>query len=193
MAGCLIANQLTCTRLTSPVTFTLHAGESLCVQGKNGSGKSTLLKILSGLRAPSLGKLRWNNKPIDADYRQHLIYLGHASGLKTGLTIEENWLSTLAIHQQKPNTTFDELLDLFHLPKHTRAVNLSAGQQQKAALANCVLLKKRVWILDEPESNLDNETKKTLAALMHAHLNEGGLLIISSHENPLIPSRALHL
>jgi heme exporter protein A len=193
MAGCLIANQLTCARLTSPVTFTLNAGESLCVQGQNGSGKSTLLKILSGLRMLSHGELLWNNKPIDAHYRQHIAYLGHASGLKTGLTIEENWLSSLAIHQQKPSMAFDTLLDLFHLPKHTCVANVSAGQQQKAALAKCVLLKKRIWILDEPEANLDTDTKKILIKLMHTHLNEGGLLIISSHENPLIPSRALHL
>lgn len=193
MAGCLIANQLTCPRLTSPVSFTLNAGDSLCVQGNNGSGKSTLLKILSGLRTPSRGELHWNNQPIDSHYRQHIAYLGHASGLKTGLTIEENWLSTLAMHQTSTPFAFDTLLDLFHLPKHTRVARLSAGQQQKAALTKFIFLKKNIWILDEPESNLDAETKKTLGQFMQAHLQAGGLLIMSSHHTPMIPCRTLTL
>lgn len=193
MAGCLIANQLTCTRLNSPVSFTLNAGESLCVQGKNGGGKSTLLKLLSGLCTPSSGELHWNNQPIDIHYRQHIAYLGHASGLKTELTIEENWLSTLAIHQTPAPLSLEPWLDLFHLPKHTRVACLSAGQQQKTALAKFMFLKKTIWILDEPESNLDSETQKTLMQCMQAHLQTGGLLILSSHHSPLIASRTLNL
>lgn len=189
MAGCLIAHALTCQRqgrrVFPPQSFTLNPGEGLCLMGQNGSGKSSLLKILSGLLSPSSGHLTWQGQGITPSYQHQVAYLGHASGLKAGLTIEENWSCALAIHQHHTELPFASLLKHFDLPAHTRVAHLSAGQQQKAALAKLVLIPKPIWVLDEPDTALDTQGKAIIHHLMHQHLAKGGLLILSTHQAPL--------
>lgn len=197
MAGCLIADALTYQRqgrdVFSPQSFSLRAGEGLCLQGRNGSGKSTLLKILSGLLMPSSGQLCWQGQAITRSYQNQVAYVGHASGLKSGLTIEENWTCALAIHQHLSELPFQTLLSCFELPAHTRVADLSAGQQQKAALAKLKLIPKPIWLLDEPDTALDGKAKTLVHKLMHEHLHQGGILIISSHTPPQLQMKVITL
>lgn len=197
MAGCLIAHGLTCERqgrlLFAPQSFTLNPGEGLCLTGKNGSGKSSLLKIIAGLLSPSSGHLTWQGQAITPSYQHQVAYVGHASGLKSGLTIEENWAWMLAIHQHRAPASFESTLARFELPAHTRVADLSAGQQQKAALAKLTLLAKPIWLLDEPHTALDSQAKAVLHPLMQQHLNQGGLLILTTHEHPELPLKVITL
>src|SRR5687768_7082934 len=143
MAGCLSAHDITYTRHQRPVfrplSFKIHTGLGYDFSGKNGSGKSTLLKITAGILLPSDGQLYWNQQHLNKNYQDNIVYLGHENGLKLGLSIEENWLTLLALQQCTDIPDILTHLDQFQLPRNTLVKHLSAGQKRKAALARFAL------------------------------------------------------
>src|SRR5580700_4977927 len=79
--------------LFTKLSFQLKASDLLLVEGPNGSGKSSLLRLLTGISSPSEGEIYWQGNKIQhvqAEYRSNLHYIGHANGIKLGLTVIEN-------------------------------------------------------------------------------------------------------
>ena len=71
-------------RLFSGLSFTLHPGQLMQVQGANGSGKTSLLRTLCGFIRPDDGEIRWRGKPVGnlgEDYYAELLYLGHLNAI----------------------------------------------------------------------------------------------------------------
>jgi len=185
----LVVDQLSCIRQQLPLfanmSFQLDAGAMLLVQGNNGSGKSSLLRLLTGLSTPASGMIRWQGKNIQelrADYWEQLHYLGHSNGIKLGLTVLEN-LQLASYLTHGIATTIDNTLAELQLDahKHSLAKQLSAGQPRRLALARLFLLPKKLWILDEPLTALDTHLQALFTAKLTAHLQLGGLAVISSH------------
>jgi heme exporter protein A len=186
-------------RLFSGVSFALAPGECLLVQGPNGSGKTSLLRILAGLARPEKGEVRWNGEPIAQiadDYRDALAWCGHANALKEDLTPSENLLAAAALGgralgREQARSALDSL-GVGHLDAlPVRA--LSQGQKRRVALARLPLAERRLWVLDEPVTSLDARAADTLSGLVDAHLERGGLAVLTSHQ-PLAlrsPSRVL--
>ena len=63
--------------------------------------------------------------------------------------------------------------------------NLSAGMKRKVQLAKMMACPSTVWIMDEPDSNLDKDAKKLLAGLIKTKIENKGMVIFSSHEPQL--------
>ena len=174
-------------RLFENVEFDLAPGEALQIHGANGSGKSTLLRILCGLTWPSEGAVIWNGTNIEHDpyeLRSELIYLGHADGIKLELSVRENleYCRALAlaplptpISETTKNLSLQGLDDI--LVRH-----LSAGQRRRVALARLLMSKARLWILDEPFTALDKNGTAAVEAMLDRHLDDGGLIVFSSHQ-----------
>lgn len=188
----LSAHEIECIRgtrrLFAGVSFALAPGECLFVQGPNGSGKTSLLRILCGLARPESGEVRWNAEPIAAlaeEYRAALAYCGHANALKDDLTPSENLLAAAALAGQPAGREAArgalDALGVGHLDAlPVRA--LSQGQKRRVALARLALAQRRLWILDEPLTSLDVGAADTLAALVDAHLERGGIAVLTSHQ-----------
>ena len=68
----------------------------------------------------------------------------------------------------------------------TRCLELSAGTQKKVALARLIACQSKLWLLDEIDSNLDEEAKKKLMHLIISHANNGGIVFLASHNEPEI-------
>ncbi|OGT43864.1 MAG: heme ABC exporter, ATP-binding protein CcmA [Gammaproteobacteria bacterium RIFCSPHIGHO2_12_FULL_40_19] len=183
----LTAEKIYCVRnsrlLFSDIHFSIAPGEMLQVGGHNGVGKSSLLRIVAGLLQPESGQVFWNNQLImQSDFYQHLHYLGHLLGIKSELTILENILFALPDSQCSldhikiilKNWSLDNVMYDF-------CGTLSQGQRQRVALARLQLSTKRVWILDEPFANLDNHGILQLEKLLQNHLNNGGVILLSTH------------
>lgn len=202
----LETTDLTCERgdrvLFSGLSFAVGRGEILQVNGPNGSGKTTLLRALCGLMTPSAGEIKWGGRTIKAlgeEYLGELAYLGHLNGIKDDLTGLENLLtnSRLSGAPLGRAAALDALqrlgLNGFEdLPTKL----LSQGQKRRVSLSRLVASKARLWILDEPYTALDVAAVKTLQGIIGAHVRDGGMAVITTHQEVSIDDvavRHLHL
>jgi heme exporter protein A len=173
----LTVEQLSCTRgeriLFSGLSFRVQSGEVLQILGSNGSGKTSLLRMIAGLLDVTEGTI--SRKEED------LFYLGHQSTIKETLTVAENLSFTAALMNFKVSSDVIELLGLTSL-MDTPAVYLSAGQKRRLALAPLWMSSNKLWILDEPFTALDRATVNLLEQLFSQHINNGGSIILTSHQ-----------
>ncbi len=193
----LSATNLCCLRneiqLFSNLSFSLEGGEILQVKGPNGSGKTSLLRLLCGLGAMESGEIRWQDQPVSAtrfNYLREIIYIGHNQGVKNELTVTENLVFFDALSEQPSQRPIDEIIRLFELdslddcPLH----KLSAGQKRRVALARLMLHKKKLWILDEPQTALDSKGLTLLEQLYQNHIKEQGMIIVATHHPIQLPA-----
>jgi len=194
----LEADNLECVRgerrLFAGLGFQLAAGELLYLQGKNGAGKTSLLRMLIGLLPPEAGEIRWRGKSIKADadaFRADLCYLGHLNAIKEELTPLENLLAAakLADEVLSEDDALDALEQVGLAGREDLACKyLSQGQKRRVALARLVKERRPLWVLDEPFVALDVAAVDWLAGLISAHLQRGGLAVMTTHQPVDIPA-----
>ncbi len=197
----LQAHDLACIRgdrrLFRGLSFELGPGQLLRVEGANGAGKTSLLRLLAGLGLPAAGEVHWQGQPIRRQreaYAQALLYLGHLGGLKDELTAAENLQieADLAGTPGVDATRISEALGNWGLARQAKLPLrvLSAGQRRRAALARLQLTEAALWILDEPFNALDVDAVAHLGRQIEAHVQQGGLAVITSHMAlPIAPER----
>ena len=185
--------------LFAGVSFNLQAGEVLWVTGPNGSGKSSLLRLLCGLGEPLEGTILWQGALIASlreDYRRHLLYLGHAPGVKDDLLAWENvCLSTLIAGAACSREQAHDALARIGLPgiAHLPTRVLSQGQRKRVALARLFIQPPRqLLVLDEPFTALDHQAVDALQAALGQHLAGGGLVVYTTHQDLALDTRRLH-
>ena len=182
---------LACTRgghlVFRRLEFALEPGDLLLLRGPNGSGKSTLLRLLAGLLPRQHGTLLWSGaafEPNDAEHRARLHFVGHANGLKSHLTVRENlaFAAALAGAGAVPEGAL-EAFDLSALAG-TPVRYLSSGQRRRVALARLFTVPRPLWLLDEPETGLDEANRRRLEQAVDAHRRSGGLVVWATHGTP---------
>lgn len=167
------------------LSFAVGPGELALLVGANGAGKTTLLRVLAGLALPTEGAVTWNGVAIgdlSAEQRAELSYGGHLEALKRDLTVAENLEFHAALWGR--GRVFDGVLREIKLDSaaHTRARYLSAGQRRRVALAMLKLSGAKLWLLDEPTTNLDSEGRALLVDWIHRHVAGGGLAVVATHQ-----------
>lgn len=194
----LEARGLNCARgdrlLFSNVSFSLAPGEMLHVRGANGSGKTSLLRLLCGLLLPDAGEISWDGENIRhcrEQYHAALTYLGHHGGVKDDLNPVENLDFSAGLHGIHSETGADrQALGAVGLTRcsvlPTRV--LSQGQKRRVALARLWQENRTLWILDEPFAALDVAAIEVLAEHVSAHLECGGMAVMTTHQE--VPLRA---
>ncbi len=175
-------------RLFRGLSLHLSPGELLHVLGQNGSGKSTLLRTLCGLFQPAEGEVLWNGMSItllSEEYARDVLYLGHKPGIKDDLTALENLRTAAAFDGIfLEETRAWEVLEQMGLRgfEDLPSKHLSQGQKRRVALARLLVSKARLWILDEPFSALDSKAIAALQEVLGAHLANGGLVVLTTHQ-----------
>ena len=163
------------------IDLTLSPGEVVGVSGANGTGKSTLLKIMSGRMRQTGGEIRWD----DADSCGNLSWIGHEPGVYLDFTARENlsFFCSLAAPVDNPKMPLDDALLAVGLGsvgrKPVRA--FSRGMKQRLALARLLVEGRRYWMMDEPTTGLDSESRELLSQHIRSHVAGGGAALVVSH------------
>jgi heme exporter protein A len=173
--------------IVKDVSFELASGEALLVLGRNGAGKSTLLRALAGFLPLRGGKVAFTGGDA-APLSERAHYVGHADGLKSGLTALENlafWASMLAGPEKFPNGELSpqQALEKVGLARISDfpVGYLSAGQKRRVALARLFVAARPIWILDEPATALDVGSQERFAQAMAEHRAGGGMILAATH------------
>ncbi len=183
-------------RLFSDLSFEAASHTLLEVRGPNGSGKTSLLRNLCGLLPPAAGIIEWrgNNIHMFADeYRSELAFLGHLSGVKDELTASENLrMSSVAAGLGASPDQIHAALVHFGLRdfRDSLCKALSQGQRRRVALARlCLSAARSLWILDEPFTALDAAALVVIKDLLESHLETGGTVVLTTHQEVAIAAR----
>ena len=192
----LTISNISCVRghkpLFAPVSFSLQTGQALHLEGDNGVGKTSLLRIICGLSPSDSGEVLWNGTTLNRQYpevvevfRSTLCYMGHNLSLKDELTPIENLLfdAQVAGRSLPHEKGMDALRKMglnnrAHLPLRV----LSQGQKRRTALARLSVTEAKLWVLDEPFVALDTQSLDNLRALLANHVQQGGMLLFTSHQ-----------
>jgi len=183
----LTLNNLTVHLGKNRYCFNLQTGtEQVCaILGKSGSGKSTLLNLIAGFLVAESGKLQWqkenlvglpaNQRPITTLFQQNNLFTHLNVAKNIGLGINPDLKLT---NQDKDN--IDQVLDEVGLAGYAThsATKLSGGEQQRVALARCLLRKQPILLLDEPFSALDEHTRHDMLELTRNVIHKHKLCVV---------------
>jgi ABC-2 type transport system ATP-binding protein len=167
------------------ISFTIQEGHCVSLLGPNGAGKTTTLKMLSGLLAPSEGVITFKGMDKAADIRQFIGFLPqHPSFYPWMSGLEFLVYAARLTHLSKveANRRALELIELVGIgeAKHRRIAGYSGGMKQRLGLAQAMIHKPRLLILDEPVSALDPVGRRDVLNLMN-QIKKETTILFSTH------------
>ncbi len=172
------------------INLSLTSGNITILKGKNGSGKTTLLKTILNIIEPSFGSIYWKGKLLKKnlyDFYNHVTYIADKTSSLTKLTVKDNiniWnkIFLSSINNSQIETAL-KTLKLENYLNH-KVGTLSLGETKKLEFLRLIIENKKIWILDEPLSSLDEDTVELIKQTFEDHVTKEGSIIFSSHQNP---------
>jgi putative ABC transport system ATP-binding protein len=170
-------------------------GELQVIAGRSGSGKTTLMGILGGLVAQDEGEVAIFGRRLDhlgatgrrAFIRESIGWVFQASGLLPDLTAEENValaLNMTGLYGEEADRRSRQALgwvDLGNRAGH-RARELSGGEQQRVALARAIVKEPLLLLADEPTSQLDTESARSMMRFIRDVADSGTTVLVATHD-----------
>jgi ABC-2 type transport system ATP-binding protein len=164
------------------------AGSVFGLLGPNGAGKTTTLRLVTGLARPTSGSVAIDGRPVtsdDAATRREIGVLDQDPryyGWMTGRELVELAGRLQGLSGREVRVRVDETLDLVGLAEaaRRRVAGYSGGMRQRLGIAQALVARPRLLILDEPVSSLDPEGRRDLLALI-ADLRASATVVFSTH------------
>ena len=190
------------------VSFAIEAGELAFITGRSGAGKSTLLKLIPAIERPTSGSVIVNGQNVGALKRAAVPYLRRNIGLVFqdqkllyDRSVFDNVVLPLAFSGHPPREAARRAraaLDKVGLLAREKSnpIQLSGGEQQRAAIARAVVNRPALLIADEPTANLDAESAALIFDVFVGFNQVGVTVLIATHDQALIErygKRVLHL
>ncbi|SMR81909.1 ATP-binding cassette, subfamily C [Aliiroseovarius halocynthiae] len=176
------------------VNFDMKPGEALGVIGPSGAGKSTLARVLTGVVTPDGGVVRLGGASLDnyspealGRYVGYLpqrvqLFEGTIAENIAGLDLQPDSEAVVAAAQMAgAHELILSLPDGYDTPISPGGATLSGGQMQRVGLARALYGEPVLLVLDEPNSNLDNEGTQALNRAIRAVKARGGAIMIMAH------------
>lgn len=164
------------------VDIDVRAGASVAVMGANGAGKSLLLRLLHGLIAPAAGEVRWRGDPLDrAARRAQAMVFQRPVMLRRSVRANLRFaLAARGIAGAERAARQEEAVERARLGglAHRPARVLSAGEQQRLAVARALACAPDLLFLDEPTASLDPASTQAVEALIR-EAREGGVATVT--------------
>ena len=172
------------------INLSLNSGNITILRGKNGSGKTTLLKGILNIIEPSTGSIYWKGKLLKKnlyDFYNNVTYIADKTSSLKKLSVKDNiniWKKIFLSNIN--NLQIETVLETLNLGDYLdqKVGRLSLGETKKLELLRLIIENKKVWFLDEPFSNLDEESSELIKQTFEDHCSKQGSIIFSSHQNP---------
>lgn len=182
----------------SPVSLSLSEQQFICVTGESGCGKTTLLNILSGMLRPDSGSVQLDGRDIYRDLNEtertrmrnsSIGYMTQGSSLIPELTVWQNIVCPLELYSRKTDD-----LAVHALAERLGIVNvvdsypseISGGEYRRVLLARLLMMDAKLLLVDEPTSNLDENSASIVREILHQEYRNGKGLLIVTHDRELL-------
>jgi len=170
--------------------LTIHHGEFLSLLGPSGCGKTTTLRMLAGLEFPTSGTISIGGRVVNevAPGARDIAMVFQSYALYPHMTVAENIAYPLrkrGVPKAERGPQVQRVAEMLHLgPLLARKPRqLSGGQQQRVALGRALVREPRVFLLDEPLSNLDAKLRAHMRAeLTELHRRVGRTFVYVTHD-----------
>lgn len=158
--------------VVNQLNLEIPKGSLVAYLGTNGSGKSTTIKMLTGLLAPTSGKVI-----LASDLKIGIVF--QDSVLDEELTVRANLKNRAGLYQHIDKTWLNELVELTGLSGFLgqKYGTLSGGQRRRVDITRALLNKPDLLFLDEPTTGLDIQTRQMIWQLLYRLKKEQGLTI----------------
>jgi putative ABC transport system ATP-binding protein len=179
------------------INLKINSSENVAVVGKSGSGKTSLIMLIAGLEKATSGKIIFEDQDVSAysedelaDLRKRKIGIVFQSFyLIPNYTALENVSLVLEINKienaQKKSAELLKQLGLKDRLNHFPS-QLSAGEQQRVAIARSIILSPKLILADEPSGNLDSENSKIIINLLFKYSKQSNSsLILVTHDQSI--------
>lgn len=173
-------------------SFSVNEGELVCILGPSGCGKTTLLRVIAGLEEQNSGEIVQKGVTISnlpPDQRDFgIVFQSYA--LFPNLTIKKNIIFGLQTRNQSSEiieNRLNELLSLIGLESHKNKypAQLSGGEQQRVAIARCLIAGTDLILADEPTGNLDYNTSQEVFSYFLKLKKLNKTIIFATHNREL--------
>jgi len=169
------------------VSFDIEQGEFFGLLGPNGAGKTTLISILAGLSRPTQGRVTVHGSDVQADYAQARRQLGVVPqelvfdpffNVREALRIQSGYFGV-----KNNDDWIDELLSSLGLSDKANANmrQLSGGMKRRVLVAQALVHKPPVIVLDEPTAGVDVELRQTLWQFIARLNKQGHTVLLTTH------------
>lgn len=173
--------------LFSGVDLRIEAGSSYGIRGPNGSGKSVLFRLLTGFVRPDSGTVRIDPRFMDPKniFPREFGVLIDRPGYIAGKNGLDNLLALARIRGLVGDAEVRMAMESLGLDpaSRTRVGRYSLGMKQKLSLIQAMMEGQQVLVLDEPFNALDRSAAQKVHELLRAHKDQGGTLILTSHND----------
>ena len=169
------------------VSLEVEEGEFFGLLGPNGAGKTTLISILAGLARPTEGLVRVHGHDVQTDYAQARRLLGVVPQelvFDPFFTVREALKIQSGYFGVRGNAAWiDELLESLGLADkaHANMRQLSGGMKRRVLVAQALVHKPRVIVLDEPTAGVDVELRQTLWQFIAKLNKQGHTVLLTTH------------
>jgi ATP-binding cassette subfamily C protein LapB len=180
------------------LSMSIAPGQKVAMLGRVGSGKSTLLRLMAGLYAPLAGNVRLDGVDMQqiepTEMRSRIGYVGQDPQLFMGtvrenLVLADSWISDMKIVEVLKTLNIYDIIAHHPLgldmPITEAGGGLSGGQRQLLSIARMMLRNPQLVYMDEPTSNMDQNTEARVIHVMREWLR-GRTLLMSTHRPQLL-------
>ncbi len=178
------------TTILHGIDLAVKDGEFVVFVGPSGCGKSTLLRVIAGLESPSSGEVRIDGRSVNAVSAAHrgcaMVFQSYA--LYPHMSVYDNMafgLENSGVAKAQIEAKVGAAATLLRLGEllQRKPTQLSGGQRQRVAIGRAIVREPKLFLFDEPLSNLDAELRVSMRAeIRDLHARLGATMVYVTHD-----------
>ena len=179
-----VSKSINARKILKNISFDIYEGEIVGLVGVNGAGKSTLLKVMTGLYTYDEGEIFYYNYNLKTDFEKAMSMVGtliESPDLYKNLSGKANLELFKKMFKNIDEDTIREIVNIVEMEKYLgkKFKTYSLGMKERLGIANALINKPKILILDEPTNGLDPVGIKKIMDMFKSMKDT--TIIISSH------------